>query len=445
MSLVFLSAAVFSGEIEVIDSFWKKDLQPFEAGRFISPDACGECHDEIYAMWDGSLHARAMDDLLFRAASKLFVSKAVKPGEKEDAEHCVACHNPIAYRSGAIPGSSGDYSNVDAVTSHSLSCDLCHSVDEVVMTKNASINADPGNGEDEPGTKRGPRDDAQPMFHEAAYSTLHTSSEFCGACHNVTHLWYMTKLEGTYDEWYGSAYNSPDPSKRITCQECHMRQSPGKPSTGMTDRPDYPGRAAGMAEERPHIYRHYVVGANTLMPGLLGSPDRAELAEERLKNAAVLDIPLNDATGKTIETVTVRVRNEGAGHMLPTGVTEFRQMWLEVTVRDGKGKELYSSGGITPDGSLQKGTCIFQTVFGDPEGKPTVNVSEAAYMLTDHRVPPKGWIDETFHLGKSVQKPVVIHAELKYRSMDPALVKLLLTESHDVPVVTMAVKEMRIE
>jgi len=172
----------------------------------------------------------------------------------------------------------------------------------------------------------------------------------------------MTKLEGTYDEWYNSPYNSPDPGKRVVCQDCHMRQAPGLPSTGMTERPDYPGKSADMGRERPHIYRHSVVGGNVFMTALLGNTEKAELARERLMHAAELEILIPESGG-VLNGFTVRVKNEGAGHMLPTGVTEFRQMWLEVTVKDKKGKTAFFSG-MTDDGSLPEDTCLFNTVFG---------------------------------------------------------------------------------
>jgi len=438
--MTILSATAF-GDKEIISQYWYGGLEPFEAQRFIEPGVCARCHGEIYEMWDGTLHSRAFDDLLFRAATKLFVGQATDPVIKEDAEHCVTCHNPIAYRSKQIPGSSADYSNVNEVTKRAISCDVCHTIDEIVMTRNASFNADPGTGRDDPGVKRGPRDDAKPMFHEAAYSEIHTSSQICGACHNATHVWYMTKLEGTYDEWFHSPYNSVDPGRRVTCQECHMRQSPGKPSTGMTDRPDYPGSAAVMSDDRPHVYRHSVAGANTLMPGLLGNPEKTVLAEERLKNAAVLELldPVKREGG--VGAVTVRVRNEGAGHMLPTGVTEFRQMWLEIIVKDAAGKVVYTCGGWGENGALIPDTRIFHTVFGDKDGKPTMNVSEAAILLHDHRIAPKGFEDETFVMPVTVKSPVTIRAELKYRSMEPSLVAALLGKKVDVPIITMASTE----
>ena len=442
--LLFTASAAISDE-KAIDDLWFAELKPLVRENFISPDVCGKCHEEIHYMWSGSLHSNAFDDVLFRAATKLFVRDTANPGEQEDAEHCVSCHNPIAYRSGQIKGSSDNYDNVDEVTKHSISCDFCHSVDEIVMIKNASYNIDAGGGEDDPGTKRGPRDDAESMYHESVYSALHTSSDFCGTCHNVTHLWYMTKLEGTYDEWYSSPYNSADPEKRVNCQDCHMRQSPGKPSTGMTERPDYPGTSSEMGEERPHIFQHNVVGANVYMPVLLGNPEKAFLARERLQNAAALEI-IPKTERNTLESFSVRVKNEGAGHMLPTGVTEFRQMWLEISVKDNKNNEVYSSGIVDTDGNLSVDTHLFNTVFGDSEGNPTINVVKASRIISDHRIHPKGYCDETYVPEKPLHLPLTIDVTLNYRSMDPSVVALLLgNEAQKPPVVTMAALRKKIE
>jgi len=445
--LVFLVSfsVVLHSEVPEIEILWFEGLKPFRIEGFISPDVCNQCHSELYDMWNGSMHASALDDPLFRAATKLFIKDASNPGELADSEHCVACHTPIAYRSGQIKGSSDDYSKADDVTGRAISCDMCHSINEVVRLGNGSFNTDPGQGEDDPGVKRGPHDDAEAMYHESAYSELHTSSEICGACHNVTHLWYMTKLEGTYDEWYNSPYNSADPEKRVTCQDCHMRQSPGKPSTGMTERPDYPGTSSEMGEERPHIYRHSVVGANAFITEKLGYPEKAQLARERLQNAAVLEV-LPPGAGKSVSDITVRVKNEGAGHMLPTGVTEFRQMWLDVTVTDSKGKTVFSSGTIDSNGDLTENTCIYQTVFGDSQRNPTLNVAKASRMLHDHRIHPKGFLDETFHFKKPCKRPLTIKAELKYRSIIPSVAAMLLgDDTINVPVITMTSIEKKVE
>jgi hypothetical protein len=132
--------------------------------------------------------------------------------------------------------------------------------------------------------------------------------------------------------------------------------------------------------------------------------------------------------------------------MLPTGVTEFREMWLEVEVIDERGRTVYSSGRPRKDGQLPDGTHIFNTVFGDADGNPTINVARAVRMLHDHRILPKGYCDEVFTPDKPVRKPWTIKAALKYRSMSPSLVRLLLGDNADeLPVITMAQQELHAE
>ncbi len=42
----------------------------------------------------------------------------------------------------------------------------------------------------------------------------------------------------------------------------------------------------------------------------------------------------------------------GAGHRIPTGVTEDREMWLELTVNDSEGRILYHSGALDSEGKI---------------------------------------------------------------------------------------------
>lgn len=435
---VFFGICLLSLQGILAGEYDPEGLKPFPPDHFIEPGQCAICHDEIHEMWDGSLHSKAIEDPLFVAASKLFYTETDDPGERADGKHCVACHNPIAFRSGLVPGSSHDYSKAEGPSAFSISCDFCHSVNEIVEVKNAYMNTDPGT-EDEPGIKRGPREEAVSTYHETAFSDIHTSSVICGVCHNVTHLSHLTKLEGTYDEWYASPYNVADASKRVNCQDCHMRQTPGNPSTGMTERPDYHGESSAMmGVERPHIWRHTVVGGNAFLPRLLGRNDLADMAVERLQNAAVLELRPSAEMIDGAVAFAVRVRNEGAGHMLPTGVTEYRQMWLAVEVSDAGGNVVYTSGKPDGNGALPAGTRLYNTVFGDVDGNPTINVAKAAVMLTDRRIPPKGWVDETFVIPDTGTGTLTVRAALNYRSADPAVVAALLGKKLDVPVIVMA-------
>jgi hypothetical protein len=431
--VAFSVAAVF---LISVGSVTGQSLVSFEKDRFISPGVCGSCHSSLYDMWDGTMHANAFEDPLFIAEAKRTRESDLAQGEVEKAENCLSCHNPIAFRSGQIGGNTDDFEKADEITRRGVNCDLCHTIGQVVKVADAAFNASPGYGSEKPGIKLGPRRDAVSSYHESAFSSLHTSSEICGTCHNERHPSYGTHLQSTYDEWKASPYYSNNPKKTTVCQDCHMRQTPGRPATGMVRPRNYPGQSAFSGKKRPHIYQHYVVGANTLIPSINYDSEIRLMAEERLKHAATLEIIFDRQLTNFFTSFRVRIRNEGAGHKLPTGVTGYRQMWLEVEAVNQYGKTILKSGGITDTGALEDGTRIFGTVFGDSKGNPTNNAAKAARILSDRRINPGGRADETFRIEGRVRGELTIKAALKYRSMDPFIVRELIGEM-DVPVVTM--------
>ncbi len=92
-----------------------------------------------------------------------------------------------------------------------------------------------------------------------------------------------------------------------------MRQRPGIPSTGKTDRPDNPGTACDDGPDRKHIWTHYFVGANAIVTKLLGSEMHAKMAIERLQNAADLELTKGGIYRKNkVSQIKVKVINSGA-------------------------------------------------------------------------------------------------------------------------------------
>lgn len=414
-------------------------LPHFELSRFISPETCGGCHDEIYAQWKSSMHNLSHVDGLYRAAAFHYLKGLTDSSEIKEAEHCVICHTPIGYFSGFPRKVSEERDNpgkISEIAKHGVQCDFCHSATGAYAVYNNQIKLDPGHGESNPGIKRGPFTDSQSDFHQSAYSEFHTSSEICGVCHDVRHVVFGTKLETTYEEWKKSPYNSSDTASRITCQGCHMYHRPGVPATGSTERPKNPGPASIGGPKREHIFTHYFVGGNMAIPSFHGDTEKAKMAEERLKHAAELSINTDKISeGKII----IAIKNIGAGHKLPTGLTDVRQMWLEVVVKDRAGKVLFSSGVADAKGYVPEGTIVFNTVFGDGAGKPVDNIAKAREVLRDHRVPPKGVLDEVIALPGNVPKYAIVHARLLYRSASQKLVDDLLGAGKlRLPVVVMA-------
>jgi mono/diheme cytochrome c family protein len=425
-------------EIEKHEMF---DFKKVRVEQFMEPDVCEGCHSEIFKQWNGSMHSKAFVDPIWRSATKLFFKDAKTAGEVLEMKACVKCHTPLGFRSFLISSPADDYDKLADLPAQGIFCNWCHNISEVKHLGDAGYEVAPGGGEDDPSTMLGPRKDASSDFHPTKYSELHTKSEFCSLCHNVSHVANNLPIEQTYNEWKNSPYNTGDPATTVNCQDCHMRQRPGIPSTGKTERPDNPGLACDSGPERKHIWTHYFVGANALVTKLLGSDMHAQMAIERLQNAADLELIKNDLYNKnSLSNIQVKVINSGAGHYLPTGITEVRQMWLDVSITDASGKLLLRSGGLDKAGNIDKTAVKYYTQLGNEKGQPVLNPALADRILYDYRIPPKGYVIEkyAFYIPEDVISPIKIDVSLKYRSASQGLAKTLLgKDAPEVPVVVM--------
>ena len=114
--------------------------------------------------------------------------------------------------------------------------------------------------------------------------------------------------------------------------------------------------------------------------------------------------------------VAVKVSNIGAGHHLPTGVSDFRELWLEISVKDGNGKEILSSGKLDEKGEIIKGSRIFRKVFGDKDGKP-VGLAFWKYekLLEDTRIEAGGYRVENYPLQTLPSYPIKVSVKLNFR------------------------------
>lgn len=410
--------------------------QSFTLSRFISPDTCSGCHGDIYDQWNNSMHHLSQKDPIYLALSQYLLKGLSHKDELKEAESCVKCHVPVGFVCGYPQKTSDDIKKIANLPNQGIQCDYCHSVTGVHTLYNNGLILTPGNGEDEPGVKTGPFKDSEPEFHAAKYSQLHTRSEICGTCHDVKHVVFGTQLETTYSEWKKSPYNTKDPSKRVTCQGCHMHQRPGVPATGATKRPQNPGTAADGGPDRPHIFTHYFVGANSYIPGKFNDNTKTKMAIERLTHCALVVIDDKDISKNTLH---IHITNTGAGHKLPTGLTDIRQMWLSISITDKKGSPIYTSGIPDKSGYLPKDTIMYNTIFGDSSGKPVVNISKARQILKDKRIAPLQTVTEHIRLPTSKWRHLTIHVKLCYRSAPQEILDTVLGKGKQhLPVITMA-------
>ncbi len=419
------------------------NAEKIELSRFISPQTCGDCHSEIYEQWSNSMHNLAHKDFIYRRVAEYTLHGTHHKDERAEAESCVKCHIPIGVLANTPSKTSEDTLKASPPAGEAIQCDYCHSTVKIEKMYNNGIVVEPGHGEDDPGIKRGPYKDSESDFHETKFSRLHTESAFCGTCHNVKHVVFGTDLETTYDEWKNSPYNSKNPLKRVTCQGCHMYQRPGVPATGMTKRPENPGLASDDGPERAHVFTHYFIGGNNYIPGSFKDIVKTGMADERLKHAATLSIDASSLleTGKFI----VKVINSGAGHYLPTGLTEVRQVWLEIIVLNNSGKTIYVSGEPDLNGYLSENTVVFNTVLGDGKGNPVISVAKAKEILKDLRIPPLKSYEKKILIPKQSGNIKCIKARLKYRIAPQKTVDTLFGKGkYRLPVTVMAETELKI-
>ncbi len=429
-------------EIREIEEHEIFDFKKVRVEQFISPDICEGCHPEQYEQWNGSMHSKAFVDPLWRSATKLFLKDAKKSDEILEMKACVKCHTPLGFRSYTITSPADDYDKISGLPAQGIFCNWCHNISEVKHLGDAAYEVEPGGGEDDPSTMLGPFKDSDSPYHPTKYSELHTKSEFCGLCHNVSHAANKLPIEQTYNEWKNSPYNTGNPETTVNCQDCHMRQRPGIPATGKTARPDNPGKACVDGPDRAHIWTHYFVGANAVITKLLGSELHAQMARERLLNAADLEIIKSPPYSKNkLSHIKIKVINSGAGHYLPTGLTEVRQMWLDVKITDTNGRLLLRSGELDEKGDIDVNAVVYHTKLGNKQGEPIMNVALADRILYDHRIPPKGYHIEryAFYIPDDAVSPLNVEVKLRYRSASQSLANILLgSNSFAIPVIDMA-------
>lgn len=230
------------------------------------------------------------------------------------------------------------------------------------------------------------------------------SSEFCGSCHDVRLFGsdvlgsargeHFKRLRNAYSEWLDYARaRAARGLDAPTCQHCHASNFPGICADGDPGRDgssagdttaferacprgthfeaQEPGSvpfgvaSAALGNERP-LHSHYFSGVELpltpeLEPGLAtegaldaaGQPLGVRARRDLLLASSVrLSLGRVQRSGRHWE-IPVTVENVGAGHRVPAGFSQERELWVELTVRDERGQPLYSVGRVErPDEDL---------------------------------------------------------------------------------------------
>jgi len=225
------------------------------------------------------------------------------------------------------------------------------------------------------------------------------SSEFCGACHDVRLFGtdvlgvrdrgeHFKRLRNAYSEWSLWA----DAERRLgrtpaSCQDCHMSEYPGvcvadegdalatafidagatalrracPPGTHFEAREPgvYPRGRASLGSEPRSVTSHYFSGVDV--------PFTVELSEELLDDPSLDEAglprglrPRRDLLlGRTFRfemqgasrrggqlEIPIELENIGAGHRVPAGFSQEREIWVHLRVTDRDGRLVYEVGRV---------------------------------------------------------------------------------------------------
>ena len=252
------------------------------------------------------------------------------------------------------------------------------------------------------------------------------SSEFCGACHDVRLFGadaiatpargeHFKRLRNAYSEWVDwAALERRAGREPADCQDCHMSSFPGvcvagEPAplrAGETDitalrRGCPPGthfesrapgeqpelRVAAGSGQRREVTTHYFSGVDIPLtpefddsyidqPELdaagipLGGEQRRDLL---LGRSFRFEMGGALARGRTLE-LPIELENTGAGHKIPAGFSQEREIWVHLRITDANDRLIYEVGRVDRgDEDLRDKIFVAVNVddrIRDPQGRP---------------------------------------------------------------------------
>ena len=394
---------------------------------------CKVCHSDIFNQWADSNHKNLVD------SNPYYMVMEGLAGEVEGDEFrqwCMGCHNPSAVTTGLTKSGhrmdrnflanglfeQGAKTLQDDLKHHrnsrleeGVSCVACHRITKVDSQGNASYTLDLNRKKytfEESKTDLGQWFsqkfiNSKPDIHKQSYSKeIYKKSSYCASCHDETSPQTGKQIVSTFKEWEKSPYNDPkNPKKHKDCIDCHM--------TYLEDGKFAPlkGTSTDGGEIKKDVKVHYFSGSNYFLSGLRSTKHK-EQTIQLLRTSAKLDVDIKN------NQLIVGVKNVGAGHHLPTGVSDFRELWLDITLKDRDSKIVFSSGKLKDDGNLDEDARPFMKVFGDKDGNP-VGLLFWKYekLLSDTRIPAgeRRVLKYNIKDTKELKYPLSVEVKLNFR------------------------------
>jgi mono/diheme cytochrome c family protein len=406
--------------------------------QFVAPQSCGTCHPNQLTQWTGSPMARAgqntwVHDIYNGTGTPggmggfVYTRDSIYAPTTPNSE-CASCHQPESWIPTPFSRMEGPqdagYPSIAAV--HGVSCDVCHKVADVDVTKLDFPGIFPGavtftrpQGPSPHQVQYGLLGDTtvnMPFMMRASYQPQ-LMAEVCGTCHqdrsdpDENHTYTGPVSEPTYFEWLDSPYSNPQSPLYANCVTCHM------PSTGDT---------TFCTIQNPPLVRD---------PSLIRSHNIRGTTQEFLENAVTMTLQTS-VIGTTLH-VDVTLDNNLTGHHVPTGVTTRNMILVVEAWPDGMDpiadllpftgiQTIHALGGVgNPAQGYYAGRPgkLFAKVNHDAQNNSPTFFTDATGIVFDSRIPAlqTDLTSYTFTLPQTITN-VRVRARLLYRRAWRALV-----------------------
>ncbi len=291
---------------------------------------------------------------------------------------------------------------------------------------------------------------AHPERHsQAVMKDFYRTPEFCSSCHKASLPHQLNEYKwirafDTYDEWQNSKFSKRNPLSFYSadlrvCQNCHM------PRKVPTERED--------GAKKGTFVSHRWVAGNTAVPFYFGFDQQLESTKEFLKSGMYMNVdffgirkpkedevfaPLGSVRftltpGETVETMVV-VQNKNIGHSLVPEVRDLYEAWVEFEVKDSAGKEIYHSGFLNPDGSIDERAHSFTNRPVDAQGEFTDNhkVWQIHSVAYDNTIQSgrSSLVRYQFRIPNDAKGPLTFAARVNYRHFRQSYINNVLGSDH---------------
>jgi len=454
---------------ESAEEYFFPSLSRTVSGDFIPADVlqndryCMECHADAHERWAHSAHRFAsFNNPAYRFSVRETREVAMaRDGDVRAARFCAGCHDPVPFFSGAFD--DPDFDDVNHPTSQAgITCTACHAITHVNSPRgNADYTIEapshyPFAFSETPLLKWINRQlvKAKPAFHKKTFlKPLHTSAEFCGACHKV-HLpvelndYKWLRGQNHYDSYHLSGVSGHGaqsfyypPQAIDNCSDCHMELMASS---------DF-GAAVRDDSDELKIHDHLFPSANTAIPDLLDMPEWVVQAHRDFNEGVMrvdifgvreggtiegeLTAPIGPEVpalvpGERVLFETV-IRTVKMGHLFTQGTADSNQIWMDIIVRSGE-RVLGRSGGTDEAGRVDPWSHFVNSYVLDRNGNriDRRNAQDIFVPLYNHQIPP-GAADVVHYvldLPDDLTEPVTVEVSLKYRKFDTLYLEMFQPE-----------------